>query len=66
MRLPRLDSRWFVFELLDALQGPRLEGCRIATDRGFARPLNLRHSAIERGDQFAQLADGCGARHRHR
>jgi hypothetical protein len=45
------------FELCDARQGlsPQLQG--IASDRGLAGPLGMRHPLVEGFDEFSQVRD---------
>jgi hypothetical protein len=63
-----LHGLWNVplsLEFLDPFHGPDLEFCRIARDGGFARAFHPRDAAIERRDQFEQLANGLSRRYRH-
>ncbi len=38
----------------------------VVCDRGFSRPFDVRHSAIQRCNQFAQLTEELGATHHRR
>jgi hypothetical protein len=53
------------FELRNSFQRPRPERCGIGRDCCFPGSGALRNAPVECGNQFFQVADGCGA-HRHR
>jgi len=54
-----------IFELCDPLQGLDLECRRIACDQRLARPLHLRHSAVQCRNQFVQFTKKLSANQRH-
>jgi hypothetical protein len=60
----RLRGR-LAFELLDPLQGTRLERGGLSSDRRFAGTLHLRHAPFERLDQLLQFTNRTGAHHHH-
>jgi hypothetical protein len=49
-----------IFELRDPFQGLDLERRRIMGDRRLARALQVRDSAVQRGNQFMQFTNELG------
>ena len=54
-----------IFELRDPFQGLDLERRRVAGDRRFACSLDLRDSAVQRGNQLVQLTNEPRPNQRH-